>query len=335
MSAILYTMSNNEDAVTESLEPVVSAQALKKSFGEVDAVRSISFDVGAGEVVGILGPNGAGKTTTINMATTLLKMDGGQASIGGFDVETEPEVVRQLFGVAGQSAAVDEKLTARENLELFARLYKIPRAERKDRIAGLIDRFGLDEIADRPASTYSGGERRRLDLVAALVAEPPVVFLDEPTTGLDPRARTELWNTVRELASDGTAIVLTTQYLEEADQLADRILLIDKGTIVAQGTPDELKRNLERDVLELQFETDVDMAAAVRVLETSGPFTVNRPSRTVDVPVSDGAVRSMGLLRELEDAGIEVSYFQLRRPTLDDVFLSLTGITKNTDEASK
>ncbi|MFV1971892.1 MAG: ABC transporter ATP-binding protein, partial [Acidimicrobiia bacterium] len=231
--------------------PVIAVKNLRKTFGSVEAVKDVSFEVGAGQVLGLLGPNGAGKTTTINMISTLLQIDAGEATVGGFDVRTQPEVVRQLIGLAGQSAAVDEKLTARENLELFGRLYKIPRAERRQRIEDMIEQFNMGEFADRPASTYSGGERRRLDVVAALVAEPPAVFLDEPTTGLDPRSRSELWDTVRSLASNGVAIVLSTQYLEEADRLADEILVIDQGEIVAQGTPDTLKRELERDVLEV------------------------------------------------------------------------------------
>ena len=305
--------------------PVIRAQNLRKTFGSVEAVKDVSFEVGAGQVLGLLGPNGAGKTTTINMISTLLQIDAGEATVGGFDVRTQPEVVRQLIGLAGQSAAVDEKLTARENLELFGRLYKIPRAERRRRIEELIDQFDLGEFADRHASTYSGGERRRLDVVAALVAEPPAVFLDEPTTGLDPRSRSELWDTVWSLASNGVAIVLSTQYLEEADRLADEILVIDQGKIVAQGTPDILKRDLERDVLEVHVTSRADLDTALVLLGPDKSIVTDADARRIDIPVPDGADRSLDLLRQLQDGGVSISNFQLRQPTLDDVFLALTG----------
>ena len=310
---------------TRGSGPVITAQNLRKTFGSVQAVKDVSFDVEPGQVLGLLGPNGAGKTTTINMITTLLQIDGGEATVGGFDVRTQPEVVRQLIGLAGQSAAVDEKLTARENLELFGRLYKIPRNERRRRIEKLIERFDLGAFADRPASTYSGGERRRLDVVAALVAEPPAVFLDEPTTGLDPRSRSELWNTVRSLASNGVAIVLSTQYLEEADRLADEILVIDRGEIVAQGTPDALKHDLERDVLEVHVVDRTDVDTARELLGRDANVAADVEARRIDIPVPGGADRSLDLLRQLQDGGVSISNFQLRQPTLDDVFLALTG----------
>jgi ABC-2 type transport system ATP-binding protein len=318
-------MSNhNGGAVTMKYSgPVIAVKNLRKTFGSVEAVKDVSFEVESGQVLGLLGPNGAGKTTTINMITTLLEIDAGEATVGGFDVQSQPGVVRQLIGLAGQSAAVDEKLTARENLELFGRLYKIPRVDRRRRIEELIDRFDLSEFADRPVSTYSGGERRRLDVVSALVAEPPAVFLDEPTTGLDPRSRSELWNTVRSLASSGVAIVLSTQYLEEADRLADKILVIDEGRIVAQGTPDALKRELERDVLEVRVTGRDDLDTARDLIESD--VTIDIEALRIDIPVSDGANRSLDLLRKLQDGGVSISNFHLRQPTLDDVFLALTG----------
>jgi ABC-2 type transport system ATP-binding protein len=318
-------MSTKQKTGAISNGPVIDARELHKSFGEVEAVKSLSFSVEAGQVLGLLGPNGAGKTTTIKMLTTLTQIDRGQAAIGGFDVSTQPDVVRQMIGVAGQSAAVDEKLTARENLYLFGRLYKIPRAERQRRTEKLIERFDLGDFADRPVSTYSGGERRRLDVVAALVANPPAVFLDEPTTGLDPRSRAELWDTVRSLATEGTAIVLSTQYLEEADRLADEILVIDHGEIVAQGSPDELKANLDRNVLEIHLELESDVGDAQELLASEGNVVTDVEARRFDIHVGSDADRSLALLRRLQDGGISILKFQLREPTLDDVFLSLTG----------
>jgi ABC-2 type transport system ATP-binding protein len=317
---------------TRISSPVIAVQNLRKTFGSVEAVKDVSFEVEPGQVLGLLGPNGAGKTTTINMISTLLEIDAGEATVGGFDVRTQPDVVRQLIGLAGQSAAVDEKLTARENLELFGRLYKIPRVERRRRIGELIEQFDLGEFADRPASTYSGGEQRRLDVVAALVAEPPAVFLDEPTTGLDPRSRSELWDTVRSLASNGVAIVLSTQYLEEADRLADKILVIDQGSIVAQGTPDTLKRELERDVLEVHVTSRADLDTARELLGPKVSIAIDTDARRIDIPITDGANRSLDLLRQLQDGGIAISNFQLRQPTLDDVFLALTGSTVTESE---
>ncbi len=317
---------------TRVSNPVITVQNLRKTFGSVEAVKDVSFNVEPGQVLGLLGPNGAGKTTTINMISTLLQIDAGEATVGGFDVRTQPDVVRQLIGLAGQSAAVDEKLTARENLELFCRLYKIPRVERRRRIEELIEQFDLGEFADRPASTYSGGERRRLDVVAALVAEPPAVFLDEPTTGLDPRSRSELWNTVRSLAANGVAIVLSTQYLEEADRLADEILVIDQGSVVAQGTPDALKRDLERDVLEVHVTSRADLDVARELLGFDEGIITDIEARRIDIPIPDGADRSLDLLRQLQEGGVSISNFQLRQPTLDDVFLALTGATVTESE---
>ncbi len=305
--------------------PVIEAQGLSKSFGAVPAVRDLSFSVDAGQVLGLLGPNGAGKTTTINMLTTLIPIDSGAASVSGYDVAGRPSVVRQLIGLAGQAAAVDEKLTARENLELFGRLYKLPKPRRAARIDELIERFDLGGFADRVAGTYSGGERRRLDVVAALVADPPALFLDEPTTGLDPRSRVELWDAIRSLASDGAAIVLTTHYLEEVDQLADQVVVVDRGAEVASGSPEMLKRDLGGDVLEVRCADPAYVAVAADLLGDVDGAVVDVATGRLDVPVADGAERSLALLRKLQDGGVAIADFQLRRPTLDDVFLTLTG----------
>ncbi len=318
-------MITTGSSTSDSPAVVIEARSLTKSYGDVRALQELSFSVRAGQVVGLLGPNGAGKTTAIKMMTTLTSIDKGSAAINGFDVSARPDEVRQLIGLAGQSAAVDEKLTARENLELFGRLYKIPRGERRRRVAGLIDQFDMGQFADRTAGTYSGGERRRLDVLAALIADPPALFLDEPTTGLDPRSRAELWNAISMLAAQGTAIVLTTQYLEEADRLADDILIIDHGRVVASGTPETLKRQLRRDVLEVHVAADEDVAAALAIVGPVVGVTTDTPSRRIGIPVGDGAARSLDLLRALQDGGIAIADFQLRRPTLDDVFLVLTG----------
>lgn len=315
---------------------LLEADSLGKSFGETQAVADVSFGVRAGEVLGLLGPNGAGKTTTIKMLTTLLRIDAGAASVGGYDVATQPDVVRQLIGVAGQGAAVDEKLTARENLELFARLYKLPPQLRRRQIDTLIERFDMESFADRPAGTYSGGQRRRLDVAAALVAEPPVLLLDEPTTGLDPRSRADLWSAIRALADQGTAIVLTTQYLEEADQLADYVLIIDEGRVVSEGSPEQLKRGLEQDVLRVQFDRENDLPTAWAILADADRTVVADPGkpRTLQIAVGDNPALALQLLRRLEDADVSVSDFQLRRPTLDDVFLALTATTNPTKETA-
>jgi len=315
----------------ESSGPVIAATGLRKSFGEVEAVKDLSFSVAAGQVVGLLGPNGAGKTTTVNMLATLASIDAGSASIGGFDVATQPDLVRQLIGLAGQSAAVDEKLTGRQNLELFGRLYKLPGQDRKQRVAELIDQFDMADFADRVAGTYSGGQRRRLDVVAALVAEPPALFLDEPTTGLDPRSRAEIWDAITKLASQGTAIVLTTQYLEEADRLADEVLIIDKGVVIASGTPEALKRNLDRDVLEIHVDGG-DMASSLDLIGEIEGLVTDEAEHRIGVPVGDDVASSLEVLRRLQDGGVSITDFQLRRPTLDDVFLSLTGAPTEQEE---
>ena len=329
-------MSNNDQiaGAAPSRDSVIVAKGLWKSFDSVEAVTDLSFSVDAGQVVGLLGPNGAGKTTTINMLATLVSIDAGSATVGGFDVATQPDQVRQLIGLAGQSAAVDEKLTARENLGLFGRLYKIPRTERKRRAEELIEQFDMGDFAGRVVGTYSGGQRRRLDVAAALVAEPLALFLDEPTNGLDPRSRAELWDAIGRLASQGTAIVLTTQYLEEADRLADNIVIIDEGKVVASGGPETLKRDLERDVLEVHVADEADVTAALDIIGPTEGLSTDVDARRIGIPVGDGASRSLDLLRRLQEGGVSISDFQLRRPTLDDVFLGLTGSPIDNEEVS-
>ena len=301
---------------------MIEVRGLRKSFGDTIAVDGLSFDVRAGSVLGLLGPNGAGKTTTIKMLTTLLPIDGGTASVAGFDVASQARMVRQVIGLAGQAAAVDEKLTARENLDLFGRLYHLPAGQRKRRVEELVERFDLTEFADRPAETYSGGQRRRLDVVASLIVDPPALFLDEPTTGLDPRSRAEIWEAIRALAKEGTAVVLTTQYLDEADQLSDDIVVIDRGRVIGEGTASELKSSLQRDVLEVTVTEAANRDRAAGLL--NGAEVVAIDDTTLQLPVSQPA-DSLAALRRVQDAGIEIADFQLRKPTLDDVFLALTG----------
>ncbi len=307
------------------LGPVIATHGLGKTFKDVVAVRDVSFSIDRGRIFGLLGPNGAGKTTVVKMLTTLTSIDQGSATVAGHDVACDPDAVRRVIGLAGQVAAVDEKLSARENLELFARLYKLRRRPRQRRIDDLIEHFAMTEFADRRASTYSGGERRRLDIVAALVAEPMALFLDEPTTGLDPRSRADVWDAIRNLAREGTAILLTTQYLDEADRLADEIMVIDHGRTIAKGSPEALKHDLGRDVLEVHVATDTDFATADATLGTVGGTKRDPSSRQIDIPITAGSEQSLDLLRRLQDRGVTISDFRLRRPTLDDVFLALTG----------
>jgi len=323
-------MSNTKESGVRA-NPVIAASNLQKAYGDVEAVKNLSFSVDPGRVVGLLGPNGAGKTTIVNMLATLLSIDAGSASIGGFDVALQPDQVRQLIGLAGQSAAVDEKLTARENLELFGRLYKIPRSERRRRTEELIDQFDMADFADRVAGSYSGGQRRRLDIVAALVADPPALFLDEPTTGLDPRSRATLWDTITQLADCGTAIVLTTQYLDEADRLADEVLIIDRGTVIASGTPESLKRSLQQDVLEVHI-GEGQMDQAIGCLASIDGLNVDEEQRSISIPVGSDAAVSLEVLQRLQADSISIADFQLRRPTLDDVFLALTGEATRSEE---
>jgi len=310
----------------EIAEPIVVAEGLHKSFGETRALRGVDLAVPAGTVCGVLGPNGAGKTTLIRILATLSDPDAGTARIAGHDVVREAGRVRELIGLAGQYAAVDEKLTGRGNLRMFGRLYHLSRAGARRRADELLERFGLMEAADRQVAGYSGGMRRRLDLITSLILRPRVLFLDEPTTGLDPRSRNEIWEAIRELVADGTTVLLTTQYLDEADHLADAIAVVDHGRVIAEGTPDALKAGIG-DRLDVALEDDAQVPLAARVLGglTGGePETGGEPGR-LSVALRGGGVRLADVVRELDGAGVAAADVGLRRPTLDEVFLQLTG----------
>ncbi|HVV29477.1 MAG TPA: ATP-binding cassette domain-containing protein [Mycobacteriales bacterium] len=308
-------------------EPAIRAEGLVKTFGDVRALDGVSLQAPAGIVLGLLGPNGAGKTTTVRILTTLLKPDAGTARIAGLDVVRDAAALRQRIGLAGQYAAVDENLTGLENLVMVGRLYGARRGEAQRRGRELLERFDLLDAHKRPARTYSGGMRRRLDLAAALVAKPPVLFLDEPTTGLDPRSRLDVWSTVEELVADGTTVLLTTQYLEEADRLADTIVVIDHGRVIAEGTPDTLKDSTGGERLEVLLLDPTAAPAAVRALAPMSDQPPTADGNTVHLAVRTRTGAIVEAVRRLDDASVQVDDIALRRPTLDDVFLSLTGHT--------
>ncbi len=311
------------------MKPVIEASQLVKTYGEVRALDHLNLQVEEGTVVGLLGPNGAGKTTAVSILTTLLRPDSGSAMVAGADVVSSPNDVRKQIGLSGQYAAVDEHLTGFENLTMIGRLYHLGGKRAKVRARELLDRFSLDDAADRPVNTYSGGMRRRLDLAGALVSEAPVLFLDEPTTGLDPRSRAELWTVIRDLVERGRTLLLTTQYMEEADQLADDIVVIDHGREIAHGTADELKTMIGGDRIEVQVETQDSVPSTVEVLTRVAVGEVRIEGRTLTAPISGGARTLTGALRSLDERGVAVLDVGLRRPTLDDVFLSLTGHSTN------
>jgi ABC-2 type transport system ATP-binding protein len=303
--------------------PAILAEDLVKCFGDVEALKGVSFAVPTGTVLGLLGPNGAGKTTAVRILTTLLRPDRGRAEVLGIDVTTEPMRTRMSIGLAGQNAAVDENLSGRENLRLVGRLTHLPAAEIARRSDELIERFDLGHADDRLVRTYSGGMRRRIDLAAALVHRPPVLFLDEPTTGLDPRSRTDLWGVIEDLVDGGTTVLLTTQYLEEADRLADSIVVIDHGTVIAEGTASELKGRLGATVIEVGFGDPESAARAAEALVLIGGISID--GHQLRLSVSDGAKSMLATVRALDTAQLEPLSMALREPTLDDVFLSLTG----------
>jgi len=313
----------------------VEAEGLVKSFGSNRAVDGVDLVVEAGTVYGVLGPNGAGKTTTISMLTTLLRPDAGTGRIFGHDVVRESQIVRQLIGLTGQFASVDEKLSATENLMIFARLLGLSRADARRRATDLLEEFGLTDAATRPLEKFSGGMRRRLDLAASLIAQPPLIFLDEPTTGLDPRTRGQMWDTIRRLVASGSTVVLTTQYLDEADQLADRIAVIDRGRVVAEGTALELKASVGQAslILRLRDNADVPRAREVIARELGVDAVVSPEAARLTAPMSDPD-RVTDLLISFRAEGLHLSEFSVQQPTLDEVFLTITGKGIPDDDAA-
>jgi ABC-2 type transport system ATP-binding protein len=311
----------------------ITTERLGKRFGPVVALDGIDLAVPTGTVLGLLGPNGAGKTTAVRILTTILPLTSGRATVLGIDVTADPERVRSSIGLAGQYAAVDENLTGRENLRMVGRLTHLSKPVSKARADELLTRFDLDDAADRPVRTYSGGMRRRLDLAAALVHRPPVLFLDEPTTGLDPRGRMELWGVIEELVADGTTLLLTTQYLEEAERLADNIVVVDHGRVIAEGTATELKARLGSTIVEVTLTDARSRRRARRVLAEVGSTDLGDDDRTVSVKVDNGGRALVQLVRLLDEAGLDPESLAVREPTLDDVFLQLTGRPATDDEA--
>jgi ABC-2 type transport system ATP-binding protein len=316
-----------------TMRPAILVERLEKSYGQIRALNGIDLEVAEGTILGLLGPNGAGKTTAVRILTTLLRPDGGRAEVLGLDVVRDAAVLRSQIGLAGQYVAIDGQLTGRENLRLVGRLYHLPAAEAARRADELLEQFELGEAASRPAKTYSGGMRRRLDLAASLVNTPPVLFLDEPTTGLDPRGRIGLWDVISRLVRDGTTVLLTTQYLEEADRLADRIAVIDGGRILAEGTADELKAMVGGTVLEVRVADQARTPDARRVLARlgQGEPQYSGENGLLNLPTNVGVGLVVQAARALDAAGIALADLGLRRPTLDDVFLTLTGHATKTD----
>ncbi len=308
---------------------MIRTEGLVKRYGKVVALDELDLEVPKGTVMGLLGPNGAGKTTAIRILTTLLEPDDGIVEVAGLDVRTEPDKVRERIGLSGQNAAVDEHLTGYENLDMVGRLYHLGRARSRARARELLDRFELSEVGDRPVKTYSGGMRRRLDLAAALVADPDVVFLDEPTTGLDPRSRLQMWETIHDLVRRGSTVLLTTQYMEEADRLADDIVVIDRGRMIAHGTSEQLKTQVggERVVLVIANSAELPQARAALAELSLGEVQVDEQTRTLTAAVVGGVDVLRQVLDRLAQRRVDVVDIGLRRPTLDDVFLSLTGHT--------
>jgi ABC-2 type transport system ATP-binding protein len=314
---------NGRAAGAAASGPAIAVEGLRKRFGTVTALDGIDFEVPPATVLGLLGPNGAGKTTAVRILTTILHPDSGHASVLGIDVAKHPQAVRERIGLAGQYAAIDENLTGRENLRLIGRLTHQPKAQVLPRAEELLERFGLTDAADRAARTYSGGMRRRLDLAAALVHRPPVLFLDEPTTGLDPSSRSDLWRVIGELVGQGTTVLLTTQYLEEADRLADEIVVIDHGQVIARGTAKELKASLGATIVDIGLPAGIEPERVSAFLQAVGASNVE--GSTVEVKVDGGGRDVLEIVRILDREGVYPEALTVREPTLDDVFLTLTG----------
>ena len=313
---------------------VIKATGLKKSYGDNEVLRGIDLKVERGTMLALLGPNGAGKTTTVRILSTLLKADDGEVLVEGHNVKTDPDAVRGVIGLTGQSAAVDELLTGRENLVMMGRLYHLTKNSARARADELLQEFDLMEAADRPLKNYSGGMRRRLDLAVSLIATPPVIFLDEPTTGLDPRSRIAMWNIIQRLKAQGATILLTTQYLEEADQLADNIVVIDGGKVIAEGSAKSLKAKVGKDRLELTFANEKAFKAAKKTLGTSDA-DANDKTFIITVVIDDIQKDVQKVLDSLVKAKVSIESLAIHKPTLDDVFLSLTGKQKKTEEAGE
>ena len=330
------TQTENAGGEAPLGEPAISIRGLVKNFGDVCALNGVDLHVDKGTVLGLLGPNGAGKTTAVRVLATLLRPDAGTIRVLGLDVIDDAVKLRQRIGLAGQYAAVDENLTGLENLVMVGRLYGAKRSVATARGKALLEQFDLVEASGRPAKTYSGGMRRRLDLAAALVAKPPVLFLDEPTTGLDPRSRLDMWETIEGLVAEGTTVLLTTQYLDEADRLADSIAVIDHGKVIAEGTPDELKDRVGGERLEVRLD---DAAAAQTAVDALAPMSDEPPTASDDLvrlPVRQRSGTIVEAVRRLDEAGVGVEDLALRRPTLDDVFLTLTGhVAEEADDDDK
>lgn len=316
---------------------MIDVKGLKKTYDSQEVLKGVSFSVKKGTIVALLGPNGAGKTTTVRILSTLLKFDGGEASIDGFDLQNESEKVRETIGLTGQYAAVDELLSGRENLIMMGRLYRLTKDSARARAEQLLKEFDLVEAADRPAKTYSGGMRRRLDLAVSLIATPPVIFLDEPTTGLDPRSRKAMWDIINNLVAQGTTILLTTQYLEEADLLANKIVVIDQGIVIAEGTSSELKKTVGNDRLEISF---FDKSAMVSARKVLGKIVSDSDDETMTIStiIHDNNKDVRKVLDTLSTSKIKIDSINIHKPTLDDVFLSITGKSKtiaNKNEETK